>query len=121
MSNAEPPSDARSDSKPADSSSEDFGTDDLATGPGFEVISLGQLEGVDADVEGRREWVRAAIALCLVGIFAFTVLGALGMLMWTEVESEPLKTLLEILLPAETALLGSAIGFYYGTESAKKN
>lgn len=114
MSSADPAPGAAAESESAESN-----LDDISAEPGVEVISLGQLEGVDADVEGRREWVRAAIALCLVGIFALTVLGALGMLMWTQVESERLKTLLEVLLPAETALLGSAIGFYYGTESAK--
>jgi hypothetical protein len=32
-----------------------------------------------------------------------------------------LKQILQILLPAETALLGSAMGFYYGSQSRKNS
>jgi len=82
---------------------------------GIEVISGS--EDLAAELEKRREWVRAAIALSLVGIFGLTVLAALALVVWTDVEAALLKTLIEILLPAETALLGSAIGFYFGSES----
>ena len=61
--------------------------------------------------------VRAILALGFAGIFAITVLLTfISILMgadWTT-----LKGLLDVLLPAETALLGSAIGFYFGSEKA---
>lgn len=82
-----------------------------------EIEVIEPIEGVGADLEGRREWVRAAIALSLVAIFGITVFASLAVLAWADMESDRLKTLLEILLPAETALLGSAVGFYYGAEA----
>ena len=76
-----------------------------------------------------------------IGIFAFTVLVACISGLWydkpsaervfarttpedrklaRELEEAPfdhLKQILQILLPAETALLGSATGFYFGAKS----
>jgi len=76
-----------------------------------------------------------------IGIFAFTVLVACISGLWydrpsaervfarttpedrklardlEEVPFDHLKQILQILLPAETALLGSATGFYFGAKS----
>lgn len=85
----------------------------------FEVIepSGGPFRDVKAGIQQRREGIRATIALSLIAIFALTALGALAAAIFMGVESTTMRGLLEILLPAETALLGSAIGFYFGAES----
>ena len=58
--------------------------------------------------------VRAGLAFTFVIIFAATIGWAFLNLsdpgLWMRT-----KELIEILLPAETALLGSAVGFYFGT------
>jgi hypothetical protein len=67
--------------------------------------------------EPRRLWVqelvRASYALILVVIFGITVWAAFigaNSANWPN-----FKELLQVLLPAETALLGSAAGFYFGS------
>lgn len=67
---------------------------------------------------GRREWTRSSLAFAFVLIFALTiafVMSKVGTRDWGET-----KELLQILLPAETALLGSALGFYFGTRSNER-
>jgi len=61
--------------------------------------------------EGAREFVRLLISAALVGILVAVVfLSFQRVNNWTET-----KDLLQILLPAVTALLGSTIGFYFGS------
>jgi hypothetical protein len=60
------------------------------------------------------EWVRASLALIFAGMLAAT-----GAWAFIEVHSNDwahVKSLLDILVPAESALLGSAVGFYFGTK-----
>ncbi len=91
----------------------------LPRGPQAEVVTLesGAFSGVQATVEQKRESVRAWIALMLLAIFGLTVIAALLAVIFSDAESQVVKDLLEVLLPAETALLGSAVGFYFGAES----
>jgi hypothetical protein len=61
----------------------------------------------------QQELVRSSLALSLTAILALTIIGAfIGALgsNWTNV-----KELLQLILPAETALLGGAAGFYFGS------
>jgi hypothetical protein len=61
----------------------------------------------------KEEVVRAAVALLLIVLFAGVVLAAfLKAKTWTD-----MKELLNLVLPAVTALLGSALGFYFGKKS----
>jgi hypothetical protein len=63
---------------------------------------------------GFEEFVRAALAV----VFAI-LLAATGAWAFIEIHSKDwnhVKSLLDILIPAETALLGSAVGFYFGTK-----
>jgi len=61
-----------------------------------------------------QEFVRASIAFAFVGLLFFTVVWAFRYVdddaAWVNT-----KELLQVLLPAETALLGSAVGFYFGS------
>jgi hypothetical protein len=66
----------------------------------------------------RREAAREWLSYVFAGFFAVTLLGAgiaafIGDNSWTNV-----KDLLQILLPAELALLGGAVGFYFGTQQS---
>jgi hypothetical protein len=64
-------------------------------------------------LEAARESVRAGLAFVFAIIFFVTIMYAFlstGTDSWDDT-----KELLQILLPAETALLGSAVGFYFGT------
>ena len=60
------------------------------------------------------EVIRAAVALLLLLLLAIILLMALSR---TETWAQT-KEFLEIVFPAMTALLGSAVGFYFGTKSS---
>ena len=64
-----------------------------------------------AKVVSRQEWTRAILAFSLTGLLAMILLVALLKAdNWADV-----KQLLDLAIPAVTGLLGSAIGFYFGT------
>jgi len=66
-------------------------------------------------VEIHREYMRSTLAGGFTVIFAITMLiAAYGA--FTE-NWEQLMEYLQLALPAETALLGSAVGFYFGTRA----
>ena len=66
------------------------------------------------DPEPRRDTVRAVITLGLiVGLF-----GVIGFALYsTHGDYEKTKDILDKLLPALTGLIGSALGFYFGSKS----
>jgi hypothetical protein len=76
-----------------------------------------ELSGVEEiPVTGRlvsEEIVRASLAFAFVILLGFTV--GLAFLAVNGNHWANTKELLQLLLPAETALLGSAVGFYFGT------
>ncbi len=84
-----------------------------------EVLELPETEDGGRVVEegaGRRlifqEAVRASLAFTFAGILVVTIVFAflnVNSSSWTNT-----KELLQLLLPAEMALLGSAVGFYFG-------
>lgn len=62
-----------------------------------------------------QELVRSSMAVLFVLIFAGTITWSFFLVTghaWGNV-----KELLQLLLPAETALLGSAVGFYFGSKT----
>jgi hypothetical protein len=74
------------------------------------------------DLEVGRDYVRAIVTIGLLSILAFVIV-------WSCVEAaswqdhwNQTKEMLQIVLPALTGLIGSALGFYFGksAESAKK-
>jgi hypothetical protein len=68
----------------------------------------------------RRERARAWIALSLVGIFGFEVVGAFVAL-WFCTRLQELKDVITLILGPTVAVIGSVLGFYFGTrdESAE--
>jgi hypothetical protein len=58
-----------------------------------------------------QELARSALALALLGVFVLTITWAflnVGTRAWGNT-----KQLLDVLIPAETAILGIAVGFYF--------
>jgi hypothetical protein len=77
-----------------------------------EKVSAAPVEETRSRYLAPEELVRAGLAFAFVVIFAATIGFA-----FTGVDEHwaSTKELVELLLPAETALLGSAVGFYFGT------
>jgi hypothetical protein len=59
------------------------------------------------------ELVRGALAIAFTVVLIITVV--FSFLHSSKADWPQTKELLQLLLPAETALLGSAVGFYYGS------
>ncbi len=69
--------------------------------------------------ERRREFARQYIAIILLLIFAATVVWVLvTALIGSESAWTNTKEALQILLPVEASLLGSAVSFYFATSDA---
>jgi hypothetical protein len=90
--------------------------------PAGEPLYVPPVRGVDADEEApfalqatSLERTRAAIALALTGLLIATVLLAF---FWLDGSSwKNAKELLQIVVPVEVSLLGSALGFYFGSQT----
>jgi len=68
------------------------------------------------EIEMRREVTRGVLTIGLFAVFAVTIVVCLLIAAWADASRwETVKDLLQVLLPAETGLLGSASGFYFGT------
>jgi hypothetical protein len=91
--------------------------------PSTPVVKVGPLrpvvkEGDSYNPEKRRDMIRSYIAYSFTLIFALTILAALYVVIWRNSSWPQTKELIELLLPAETALIGSAVGFYFGSKAA---
>ena len=84
-------------------------------------VEIETIEGPPAElVEEKREGVRSTLATILLGCFVLTVGTTLVAALIYPDRIESLKEVLLILLPAETGLLGSALGFYFASEAKNK-
>jgi hypothetical protein len=59
--------------------------------------------------------VRAVLAIGFALLFALTILLGFFTFWWSNKVWDDFRGFLEVILPAETALLGSAVGFYFGS------
>ena len=71
---------------------------------------------VQYDPEPRRDTVRAFITISLIA----ALFGVIGFAFYsTHGDYEKTKDMLDKLLPALTGLIGSALGFYFGSKSSQ--
>lgn len=106
------PSQGASGEKPDD------GSDEVVEGPTLSVE--GDVDESEPRLRRERahERTRAGLAWALFLTFAGTVLAVILVVAFgSHGRSQDATELLKSLLPAETALLGSAVGFYFGTRS----
>ena len=71
--------------------------------------------------EKQRDFVRTLTTFGFILVFALTIIAALYVVIWHGTSWSQTKELLELLLPAETALIGSAVGFYFGSKAAQSD
>ena len=86
-------------------------------------ITIGPLEESPVterppDPEERRDSVRAFTTGSLLVIFGLTLLFSFIIVIFYASAWTNTKELIQIMLPAETALIGSVIGFYFSTKSS---
>jgi hypothetical protein len=96
----------------------DDDSDEVVEGPTLSVE--GDVDESEPRLRRERahEKTRAGLAWALFLTFAGTVLAVILVVAFgSHARSQDATELLKTLLPAETALLGSAVGFYFGTRS----
>jgi hypothetical protein len=89
-------------------------------GPTVELREIGDYEEVSRPTRfWATEVIRAILALIFASFLLIVIVWGFlnargGQELWTAT-----KELLQLLLPAITALLGSAVGFYFGTQKVQ--
>lgn len=89
---------------------------------GEKTKDLGEISGPPPQVSAptHEDQTRRWVTYWLLGIFSATILAALviAALPGEDPHTLALKDILQMLLPAETGLLGSAIGFYFASRKS---
>ncbi len=85
------------------------------------VGSISARRVLKIDIKARQDLIRSIIALTFVAIFALTVILAFIVVILFNGDWASTKDLLQLLFPAETALIGSAVGFYFGAKTAESD
>ena len=102
----------------ADEESDTDGPDEVVDEPPLTV--QGELDDQEPRLRRRRhiDQTRAGLAWALVWIFGGTVAAVILIVALTSPHpAAEVTEILKTLVPAETALLGSAVGFYFGTRN----
>lgn len=88
--------------------------DEVVAGPDLTVRDIGE-----PSWEARRAWQQELVRSGLALLFSAIFIGTIAYACWAATTHHwpAAKELIQILLPAETALIGSATGFYFGTRS----
>ena len=92
--------------------------DDVVPGPDLTVNDVGEPPWEESPAE-RRAWRQELVRSELALLFTLIFIGTVAYACWAATTRHwpAAKELVEILLPAETALIGSATGFYFGSRS----
>ncbi len=91
---------------------------DLGSAPDIDFIPY---EVVPYDPAKARESVRGRIALSLIGLLAATILVSFVLLWMHPDRSKELHDLLALIFAPLVALVGSATGYYFGSQTAGKS
>ena len=73
------------------------------------------------DPQERMDTVRSQLTFCLVGLLALVIVGAFVLVMTkkqTGLEFTDIRMIIELLTTPIVALVGAAVGFYFGTHVA---
>lgn len=88
---------------------------DVLTAEGFSELPVYEPVVENYDPTKDRELMRGVIALSLVVLLVLIVLAPIGVVIWVpSVPFETIKSMLELILSPVVALVGSAVGFYFG-------
>lgn len=92
--------------------------DEVVAGPDLDVRDIGPPSWEEHNA-ARREWLQELVRFGLAGLFTLIFIGTVAYACWAATTKHwpEAKDLIQILLPAETALIGSATGFYFGTRA----
>lgn len=66
------------------------------------------------------EKVRGWMTGAFIALLAFVIIASFAIVVWKNSVWDDARALMELVLPAITALLGSAVGFYFGTQVEKR-
>ena len=66
------------------------------------------------------ERVRGWMTGAFIALLAFVIIASFAIVVWKNSVWDDARALMELVLPAITALLGSAVGFYFGTQVEKR-
>jgi hypothetical protein len=91
--------------------------DDAGNSAPVRLTAVLPAESTETNERITRETVRWVLAAILAGMFVLTVAAAFAGAVWDNHWAN-VKEWLQVVLPAETAILGSAVGFYFGTQRA---
>ena len=87
--------------------------------PTLRVTNTGDLIVTEADRRARRQdWVRASVTGCFLLLLLILIVFACLAARSSNEHWLQTKELLQIILPALTGLLGSSLGFYFGSRQS---
>jgi hypothetical protein len=101
------------DRPPEQASQQDEGLS-RATGRARSYRVSGSVPPPRFDPEPGRERMRGWLAVGLLGLLTATIAAAFVLVAIKRVSVTDMKSLLDLIIPPEVALAGSAIGFYFG-------
>jgi hypothetical protein len=87
------------------------------TRPDLEIPEPGgaEPEAKSVNIPELRERARKWIAIGLVIIFGLEVLGSMAAAWFCSIDTHNIKDIMELVLGPTVALVGSVVGFYFGT------
>ncbi|MBF6560915.1 MAG: hypothetical protein IVW56_11525 [Candidatus Binataceae bacterium] len=97
---------------PITDDSEPIVVEDIASGEPIETVTA-RSKQEEHFIRFAREFARGTLAFVLAGIFAYTVYIAFSNV-GDPKKWENTKQLLDVLIPTESALLGTAVAFFFG-------
>lgn len=88
-------------------------------GPIGEPVEAPRLSSEPFDPEPARERTRTILGVLLVLLFAAMVLIPVSAVAFGSREWEEMEGMIAVLFPAVVGIVGSALGFYFGSEKQK--